>query len=106
MHHPFRDLYARSGLDDFGLVADQIFQRPFQDEEELVLGGRNMRRRTEAWLDLHVQDRERACARIDDFGADPSEFGLLELGRDTGFHFFSSSVWSVGVSDSVISSSP
>src|SRR5262245_21966895 len=45
-----------------------------------------MRGCTKPWLDCHIKDRERACVRIDDPGADPGKISLLELGCDTGFH--------------------
>ena len=37
MHDPFGDLHTCPGPDDFGPVANQIFQRPFQNDEQLVL---------------------------------------------------------------------
>src|SRR5215813_9408132 len=45
-----------------------------------------MRGCAETWLDRHIKDRERACVRIDDPGADSGKISLLEFGRDTGFH--------------------
>ena len=38
MHDPLRNLHTRPGPDDLGAVTDQVLQRPFQDDEQLVLG--------------------------------------------------------------------
>jgi hypothetical protein len=82
VNNPFGHENTRSGCRDLSLISDEVLQLALQDDKQLVFALSDVGRCAEARLDGHIQHRERAFVRIDNFGRETSKFGRFEIRRD------------------------